>query len=70
MGCIYGGDVEYIDLLLWGGFIFEILWWYYGYLFKGMLIKRKVRYYFGCNEKKNLFISIYNNRLFLVFLKD
>lgn len=52
VGCIYGGDVEYIDLLLWGGFIFEILWWYYGYLFKGMLIKIKVGYYYGCNGKK------------------
>lgn len=54
MGCIYGGDVEYIDLLLWGGFIFEILWWYYGYLFKGMLIKIKVGYYYGCNGCKKV----------------
>lgn len=52
MGCTHGGDVEHTDSPLWGGPTLEILWWHYGHLFKGMLIKIKAGYYYGCNGKK------------------
>lgn len=51
VGCTHGGDVEHTDSPLWGGPTLEILWWHYGHLFKGMLIKIHVRYCHGCDEK-------------------